>query len=346
MTLWSLTMLTANKERDETSDTALQGIKDRQEGSWLGQMSGDALGSQVEFDSPERLQRRYPNGLRDLGGSSIWGTAAGQVTDDTEMAIELMHALIESDGMINWNRVAQGYVRWYQSHPFDSGDTVRRAVSGAVANIEEPDHVADAMRQSANYDSKANGALMRQSPLAIWGYGLEPAVLGQVAGEDARLTHPNPVCREASAVYVTTIAEAIRTGLDAEASYQFAMEYHQKFGQEDDVLGCLEKARTMAPPYSHHIGYVLVALHNAFYQLLHTADFEGAVVSTVMIGGDTDTNGAIAGALAGAVYGKNAVPQRWIETLMNCESSPGRPRPSRYLPRSAWETFETLVNRV
>lgn len=55
---------------------------------------------------------------------------------------------------------------------------------------------------------------------------------------------------------------------------------------------------TSAPPadYSAHQGWVLVAPRNAFYQLLHAGMVEEGVVASVMRGGDTDTNGAIAGA--------------------------------------------------
>ena len=69
-----------------------------------------------------------------------------------------------------------------------------------------------------------------------------------------------------------------------------------------------------APPkdYTKHMGWVLIALQNALYQLLHAATLEEGVVDTVMRGGDTDTNGAIARALLGAVHGRGAIPARWV----------------------------------
>lgn len=320
------------------------GVRDRMLGCWWGQMAGDALGSQVEFRSAASLRRQWPDGLRDIGPSPIWGTAAGQVTDDSEMAIELLHALSASPEQIDWDRVAANYMGWYQSHPFDSGGTVRRAVMGAIKAPESEGSVAERMRRSANRDSKANGALMRQSPLAIWGYAYAPHIIGGLAAEDARLTHPNPVCQEASAVYVATIARTIRWGCDAQTAYNFAVDYQKQFGQEPDVLDALAKAASEAPPYSHHIGYVLLALNNAFYQLLHTDSFEDAVVESVMIGGDTDTNAAITGALTGAVYGADAVPEQWSRTLEACDFKEGLNRPHRYLPAAAHEKLLDLVN--
>lgn len=322
------------------------GIRKRMLGCWLGQMAGDALGSQVEFRSAASLRSQWPEGLRDIGPSPIWRTAAGQVTDDSEMAIELLHALSASPEKPDWDRVAANYIRWLQSHPFDIGGTVHGALAGAISALEGEGDLAARMRRSANPESKANGALMRQSPLAVWGYGYEPHIIGRLAAEDARLTHPNPVCLEASAVYVATMAHAIRWGCDAETAYKFALDYHQRFGQEPDVFDALVKAASDAPPYSHHIGYVLLALHNAFYQLLHTERFEDAVVEAVMIGGDTDTNAAIAGALAGAVYGADAVPERWEHTLQTCGDHDDVHRQARYLPKNAYAEVLQLASRL
>lgn len=244
-----------------------------------------------------------------------------------------------------WGQMAAGYVRWARSGPFDMGGTVRRATQGAMMDDADTSKgLADRMRHSAKQDSKANGALMRQSPLAIWGYTQDPRILAVWAREDARLTHPNRVCLEASAIYVATMAQVIRWGLDGKAAYAFALDFQRQYGDEPDVTDALVKAEIAPPPYSHHIGYVLLALHNAFYQLLHTESLEEAVVGTVMIGGDTDTNGAIAGALAGAVYGAAKVPQGWIDTLTTCRFEGGVNRPRRYLPAMAMERLQNMLD--
>lgn len=308
-------------------------------------MSGDALGSQGEFRTAESLHRQWPDGVRDMGPSPIWGTAPGQLTDDSEMAIELLHALSDCPKAIDWDRVAEGYVRWARSGPFDIGGTVRQATHGAMmADSITSKGLAARMRAHANPESKANGALMRESPLAIWGFALDPRIVGEYAREDARLTHPNAVCLDASAVYVATLAQVIRWGLDASAAYAFALQFQQQYGHEVDVLDALIKAKMDPPPISHHRGYVLLALHNAFYQLLHTQSVEEAVVASVMIGGDTDTNAAIAGAFAGAVYGEGGVPPRWINRLMACRVEDGVNRPRRYLPILAIEQLEKLLD--
>ncbi len=72
------------------------------------------------------------------------------------------------------------------------------------------------------------------------------------------------------------------------------------------------------------------------------------VVDTVMRGGDTDTNAAICGALLGAVYGRNAIPGQWVESLLNCRPAAGlpnvrHPRPECFCPVDALELAARLI---
>jgi ADP-ribosylglycohydrolase len=95
-------------------------------------------------------------------------------------------------------------------------------------------------------------------------------------------------------------------------------------------------------------GWVLIALHNAFFQLLHAATFEDAIVATVRAGGDTDTNAAICGALVGAVDGRESVPQQWRDMITSCRPMPGQPhvhqpRPAMLWPADALTLAELLL---
>ena len=319
------------------------GRRDRALGCWWGQMAGDALGSMVEFSDPRTLAHQHPRGLTDMDRSPVWGTAAGQLTDDTEMAIALVDALPIQGDRIDWDRVAHGYVGWYASHPFDAGNTIRSVLRGPSPRAPV-EGLAEVLRQRTGLSSQANGALMRESPLGIWGAGLAPADIGALAKEDARLTHPHPVCLDASAVYVATLAHMVQHGGTGRDAYAFAKAYQRQYGREAAVTHCLEQAAVDAPPISHHTGYVLTALHNAFFQVLHADDSEAVITATVMLGGDTDTNGAIAGALAGAVHGEAAMPPRWRQTLQACRFEGQTVRPDRYLPRNAYAAVTALVD--
>ena len=88
---------------------------------------------------------------------------------------------------------------------------------------------------------------------------------------------------------------------------------------------------------------MVTALQNAFFHLMRS-DFEGALMATVARGGDTDTNAAIAGALLGAAYGREAIPARWIRPVLACrplvEAGAPRPRPMPCWPDDVLELAE------
>jgi len=91
---------------------------------------------------------------------------------------------------------------------------------------------------------------------------------------------------------------------------------------------------------------VLIALQNAFHELLHAPTLEEGVVATVRRGGDSDTNAAIAGALLGAVHGREAVPRQWRSMVLSCRAHLSRARHARppvYWPTDILEVAERLL---
>lgn len=303
----------------------------RAQGCLLGQLAGDALGSLVEFRSPDDIRRHYPDGMRELADGGTWSTLAGQPTDDSEMALALARALVR-DGQYDPLSVRAAYVEWLHSQPFDCGNTVRDGLSGHL-----------------NHSSQANGALMRISPLGIFctQRGVDQAAAW--AAEDARLTHPHPVCVQVNALFVVGLAHAIRTGCDGADLYQHVLERAAAMPVAGPLMAAI-RAAALAPPadYVHQQGWVLIAFHNALWQLLHAPTLEAGVVDTVMRGGDTDTNAAIVGALLGAVHGRESIPAQWTDRVLSCRPQPGlphvqRPRPEHYWPVGALELAVQLL---
>jgi ADP-ribosylglycohydrolase len=297
----------------------------RIQGCWLGQLTGDALGGLVEFRDADDIARQYPHGVRELRDGGTWNTFAGQPTDDSELALMLARCLVEQ-GTYDTAAVRQAYVHWANSHPFDMGFTTSSALR----------------RNQLNHESQANGSLMRVSPLGIVG-ARHPELAMEWARTDSGLTHPHPVCRDTCAVFVAALAAAIR-GAEAKECHALAL----REARESAVREALTAAES-APPddFMSQQGWVLIALHNAFYQLLHAVNFEEGVVATVMSGGDTDTNAAIAGALLGACHGREAIPPGWRRAVMCCrplvESGSQQPRPMEFWPVDALILAESLA---
>lgn len=300
----------------------------------LGQLTGDSLGSLVEFQSPQQIRKDWPQGVRELQDGGTWNTLAGQPTDDSEMALLLARQLI-LDGKWTARGAASAYVRWFKTRPFDIGNTVQQALSGLSA---EPDgEPLETAEFHANHESQANGALMRIAPLALFGAmgNLNAAVTAAMM--DAALTHPHHVCRQANALFVHGIIAAIRDALTPQALYDSMVDWTRQLDADPVLVKAVRKAATGAPTdFTRQQGWLIIAFQNMLYQLLHAPDFESALVDTVMRGGDTDTNAAICGAFLGAVYGVEAIPKQWRDAVLSCRPDASDPRVYRPRPESLW----------
>jgi ADP-ribosyl-[dinitrogen reductase] hydrolase len=291
----------------------------RAQGCLLGQFAGDALGSLVEFQSPERIRRKYPDGVRELADGGTWGTIAGQPTDDSEMALSLARMLIKHR-RYDAEEARKAYVSWLNSAPFDCGSTVSSGLHG-----------------NANTESQANGALMRISPLGVFGYNYDLERLSEYARQDAALTHPHPVCLQANALFAMSIATSVGTSKGAQELYEQIRKWAVDTRVESSLMRAIVDASTNPPDdYVQQQGWVIIAFQNALWQLLHASNLEDGIVDTVMRGGDTDTNAAIAGALLGAIYGRNAIPRQWIDKILNCRPEAGRPNVRHPRPECYW----------
>jgi ADP-ribosyl-[dinitrogen reductase] hydrolase len=320
----------------------------RAKGCLLGQVAGDSLGSLAELESPVQIEMRYPGGPSKLEDGGVWGTLAGQPTDDSEMALTLARSLI-AEGKFDEEAVAQAYVEWLASEPFDIGGTTYTALGAASRARREGKSVSRAAREAANRDSQANGCLMRISPLGVFGVGASPADIWEWAVADASLTHPHDVCTQCTALFASTISFATSSGEVAQSVYEHARSIAQQRQVDARVQRVLAEARQRPPSdFLRQQGWVLIAFQNAFYQLLHAPSLEAGVINTVRFGGDTDTNAAIAGALLGAVHGVSAIPEQWANSVLNCRASHGaghvrRPRPEQYWPVDLLFIAEALL---
>lgn len=306
---------------------------DRGQGCLLGQLAGDALGSLVEFQTPEQIRRKYPRGVRELADGGTWNTIAGQPTDDSEMALSLARMLADKD-RYDPEEARKVYLFWLDSGPFDCGTAICRGLQG---------------RHDEN--SQANGAMMRISPLGIFGVKHDLDDVAKWATQDAAITHPHPVCRQSSALFTMAIAHAIRSGCNGRDLYGRIVNWAESMEVDENLMEAVQGADE-APPadYVCQQGWVLTAFRNALWQLLHAPNLEEAVVDTVMRGGDTDTNAAICGALLGAVGGRTEIPAQWSETVLNCRPEAGRshvhnPRPACFWPVDALDLAVQLIEK-
>ena len=315
----------------------------RAQGCLLGQIIGDSLGSLVEFKSPADIAALYPRGVRQMADGGVWNTIAGQPTDDSELALALARSMAAS-GHYDAEAVVTAYGRWYESKPFDIGITTRQALAPAS---RAPQDKAQAARRPADRNSQSNGSLMRVSPIGIWAITPEEAAAAAMA--DSALTHPNPVCATACGAYAAAINAGI-SGEDKQGMVRAALTIAQASQLDNGVIAeALFEAVSGKKPadFLYRQGWVVIALQNAFYHLMHTPGIEAALIQTVAEGGDTDTNAAITGALLGAAQGRDAFPTNWVRDVMACRPDAAlgvkQPRPEEYWPDDVLDLAEALL---
>ncbi len=278
----------------------MDGVENRAQGALLGLFVGDAFGAQGEFISEATLALAHPDGLREMDERDRFIGEAGMVTDDSEMAIMLAQSMIER-GTVDSEAVRSQYIRWLDALPSDIGNTILTALREGRMNGE----------------SQANGALMRVAPIGIAGARLRQETIIAFSDRDCAITHIHPVCRDANRLWALATAQAIREGLTGEAVYAYLQEIAPKVTDEQILLETIKKAKEEAPASCDGWGqgWVVLAFHLSLHTLLHAPSIEEGIRAITMRGGDSDTNAAIYGALAGAVAGADAIPDRWLEAL-------------------------------
>ena len=277
-------------------------------GAYLGLAIGDALGATVEFMRPREIAQQY--GVhRDIVGGGWLKLARGQVTDDTTMCLALGDALLKSGPTSLQNFVAHGdetlvrgiaeaYVGWWRGKPVDCGNTCRRGIVRFMADgsVAGTFHEGDA----------GNGALMRNLPIVIATLG-RPERLRSASLTQAHITHVHPLSDAATLAFGEMVHSLFST---AEPSHALAA-----CRRIADALVAAEPKFRFQPYPGRASGYVVDTVQTVLHHFFNAPDFESAVVGAVNEGDDADTTGALAGMLAGALCGAQALPRRWLAKL-------------------------------
>jgi ADP-ribosyl-[dinitrogen reductase] hydrolase len=295
--------------------------KSRAIGCLYGQVIGDALGTRYEFMSGENAQRNMnkdmQKGFLPILGGGPFKLGKGQITDDSELALGMATSIL-NEGVYDKNKVALQYIKWYNSNPFDIGNTTQNALKNA-ANFK------DLVRNSVliNINSFSNGALMRCSPLAIYCANKTDNVLIKHCIEDCLMTHSNIKVQDACVTYLLTLKYLIEHNGDIDLIYTklYKSKHIPKYMKQFILLA---KSNYKFYENNNYVeidgdkqGYMYVALQLAFYHFFNTNSFYDALLHTISQGGDTDTNACIVGSIMGAKVGVKNIPTNWINIINN-----------------------------
>jgi ADP-ribosyl-[dinitrogen reductase] hydrolase len=282
---------------------------DRARGVLLGLACGDALGRPVEFSSPAQIEAEHGR-LTEMVGQGTWNQPAGTITDDTEQALCIARSLVKQQEF-DPGDIAERFVAWYDSGPFDIGRMTMRSLSRLKHGDQWDEAGQHVWEQSREGQNAGNGSVMRCPPLAI-PYATDREQLVEVSRQSSQITHADPRCTYGCAVLNLTVAGLLE---DADTPLQDALDYVGSDAPDELVTALRPLARGDSPAVLETSGYVVHSLQTALHDGLFGEGAEEAIVAAVNRGGDTDTIGAIAGAVAGARFGASALPGRWLDAI-------------------------------
>ena len=227
---------------------------------------------------------------------------AGTWTDDTAMIVAELDS-VSRLGKIDLDDMMQNFCKWLFEGEFTpygeelgSGRRTRRALEKFRDGT--PARECGGTEESDN----SNGALMRILPFAFMDELMEKS--GVTVKDIASPTHAHPISVRACEIYVDTV----RKLLNGAEKRDILLGFPEPFDRISKIAELKEDEIKSTP-------YVLDSLEAAVWCFYHTGSYKDCVIKAVLLGGDTDTIAALAGALAAVYYGADSIPQEWLDTL-------------------------------
>ena len=285
----------------------------------IGHAVGDALGVPVEFCEREELDE---SPVTDMMGFGSYPVPAGAWSDDTSMTLAAFDSL--SKGTVDYDDIMDNLVRWCSEDAytptgemFDIGRTCLTAIRAYLATDGKPALDCGLTDEHSN----GNGSLMRIHPFVLYAYAKE-LPFGEwlnLIKNGSAITHAHDRSELGCLIYAFVLIhllgeqsmDALQHGLRrAECHLRECAEisHYKRIFRSDFASLSRDEIKSS--------GYVVDTLEAALWCVMTTTDYKSCVLKAVNLGEDTDTVAAVAGGLAGILYGYDNIPQEWRDTLI------------------------------
>jgi ADP-ribosyl-[dinitrogen reductase] hydrolase len=288
-------------------------ILDKFKGCLIGLAVGDYLGMAIEFCKPYQVKQFYPNGLEPKpftrGNSSY---PAGYYTDDTAMTICLAESLIEKgfdikDQFLRYKKwLMEGYATPFGDKAYGVGQNTLRQLLTV-----DPDNLPTKLEHKENQGG--NGALMKCSPIGLRYYKDENELVEKTIAS-AIITHNNEIAVWCCIAHNLFISYSLKGYSKETFIERFLSSYQNCPVKLQEVLRV--DYDSIAEHSLSTTGYSLNTFIISLYCFLKTNNYEGCITKAIYLGGDTDTQAAVAGSLAGVYYGVQTIPAKWKDRLL------------------------------
>jgi ADP-ribosylglycohydrolase len=304
-------------------------LVDRAQGVMIGIAAGNLLGLGAEGWSHQRIASKFPDGLRDIDPKE----GALPMDDDLAQSVELAEALLDKGDTID--RFANRLIAWRHNNGKGMGHTTRQSIAQLEDGMEPPHGAYAVYRAKGNI--APNGGIMRCAPAAIH-HRTVPGLMIRVSADTCAVTHYSPLSQW-SCVIVNAAIAMLLGGCEPDLRRLLAaaeadgcpdlLSAGQKAGIDVTVLERAASGRP-SPESANWLrdnqslkGHTLLTLQAGLWATATHLGFEESLIAVVNAGGDTDTNGALAGAVLGVRHGATAVPLRWTTCIAQKERLAG-----------------------
>lgn len=285
----------------------------------LGHAVGDALGVPAEF-IPRTVLARNP--ITGMQGGGVHNQLPGTWSDDTSMLLCTLANLTETGG--DPDDLMARFTDWVwdgrysaRGDVFDLGTTVRHAVINYARGTRALD-----CGERGEY-ACGNGSLMRIAPVALWLTAkpdLPPLDAIRMVHDYSACTHANPRCQMACGILCAVISAlcrdrsrwAVRQAITRIMGFYREQPDFARVYPNFHRMKCVDRLPLSAVAST---GYVIDTLEAALWCLMTTSSYRDCVLKAVNLGDDADTTAAVAGGLAGLMYGVEAIPEEWLAAL-------------------------------
>lgn len=276
-----------------------------------GIATGDALGVPVEFLSRAAIAKEPVTGMIGYGTHH---QRPGTWSDDSSLTFCLAEMLC---GEYDLTNLANRFINWKNygyctphGEVFDIGIATSEAIHRLEAGI------APTLAGGNSEMSNGNGSLMRILPLLFYVKDKPVEERFKIISEVSSLTHRHIRSITACFIYLE-LALNILLGKDKETAYQDMCKTANDFLADTEHFNRILSGSIpqLTIDEIKSTGYVIHTLEAAIWCLLKTSDYKSAVLQAVNLGDDTDTTAAVAGGIAGLLYGWETIPAEWVNLL-------------------------------
>lgn len=331
-----------------------QNLQDKCCGSLVGGAIGDALGYPVEFVSSfEEIKAKYgDNGIVEYDMSYSWLDEKfdkALFSDDTQMTLYTAEGLLEAErsGRLIVPTICNAYLAWL-GHQV--GKKVKISYDSKLSRIEElnqrraPGNTClSALLSIYNgkdpmNSSKGCGGIMRVAPIGLYGatHGWSLQETARLAGEVSELTHLHPLSTYSSAALAVIVQLCVLEDEKIDGSHFKSIigkslevvsgVYGADAPAMEDFQKIIQKALQLKDNNLHDweiiengLGGGWVAEETlaiaVFSVIRHINDFNTCMICAVNHGGDSDSTGAVAGNIIGAIIGYEAIPDKFTKSI-------------------------------